>query len=401
MIRKIHIVFFSICIILYINIISALLLQHLSDLSAFLPVLKDVSIFILLATVIYFLRENKFKIIINKYHFLFVFLILFCFFATNEAILNRIYNLRRIILPIIIFIIFSNLKFTVKDKNIYFKFMIYNFLIFLIFGLFEYFFTNFFWKTFIDINLYWNKNIVDVSKKIDIFTEGGRLYTSDTIAFFGYKFRRMISISLEPTTFATLMLFFSTLFIYNKKYILFFLCTICGFLTLSKLFIIGVFLVIFQKVFRLYNPVFLVLGTIILFITSQFIAMKTDKLHGSFSHVKGFYSGVTLLSDHPFGFGLGIAGNRGSSNISTINGDFGGESGFGNVTAQVGYVGLLYIFILFRLYCKFYKYKDYKQNQICLSLVVQYLLNFYLSASSMGVLSFFFIFSYLGMNYRR
>ena len=157
----------------------------------------------------------------------------------------------------------------------------------------------------------------------------------------------------------------------------------------------------FQKLFRLYHPIFLIIGTLILFLISHFISIKTEKLHGSFSHIKGFYSGVTLLSDHPLGFGLGVAGNRGSSEISTSTGNFGGESGFGNVTAQIGYVGVLYLFILYFLYLKFYKNKKNVNSQICLSLIVQYLINFYLSASSMGVLSFFFIFSFLGMNYSR
>ena len=105
----------------------------------------------------------------------------------------------------------------------------------------------------------------------------------------------------------------------------------------------------------MYNPIYLLLGTITLFIISHYISIKTEKLHGSFSHVKGFYSGVTLLADHPFGFGLGVAGNRGSSDISTSLGAFGGESGFGNVTAQVGYVGVYYVLILFILIVSFLK----------------------------------------------
>jgi hypothetical protein len=172
-------------------------------------------------------------------------------------------------------------------------------------------------------------------------------------------------------------------------------------LTFSKLFIIGCILVFFQKFFRLYHPGFLILGTISLFFFSQYIALKTDKLHGSFSHIKGFYSGITLLSDHPLGFGIGKAGNRGSLGVSTMNGDYGGESGFGNVTAQIGFLGLLYLLILFFLYKKIYQHRSKQSNQISLSLIVQYLLNFYLSASSMGVLSFFFIFSYLGIHYGR
>ena len=84
-----------------------------------------------------------------------------------------------------------------------------------------------------------------------------------------------------------------------------------------------------------------------------------------------------------------------------MNGDYGGESGFGNVTAQVGFLGILYLLILFFLYRKIYQHRSKLSNKISLSLIVQYLLNFYLSASSMGVLSFFFIFSYLGIHYGR
>jgi len=387
-------------VILYVNLLTALLV-NISPHAKYFPISKDLFVIIALFFLLLCIQKRNYKILLDKYILLFLLLLSIYFIVTDESFFNRVYNFRRLALPLIIFTLFMNLKLDLKESEIYSRFLTANFLVLVTFGLFEYFNTNFIWKTLIDINLYWNLNATQDSSELDSFTSGGRLFTSDSIAFLGYKLRRMISLSLEPTTFAAFILFCSTLFLYERKYFLYALSIICGFLTFSKLFIVGCILVLFQKLFRLYHPAFLILGTILLFFLSQYISHNTDKLHGSFSHIKGFYSGITLLADHPLGFGIGKAGNRGSLGVSTMNGDYGGESGFGNVTAQVGFLGLLYLLILFFLYRKIYQHRSKLSNQISLSLIIQYLLNFYLSASSMGVLSFFFIFSYLGIHYGR
>jgi hypothetical protein len=149
----------------------------------------------------------------------------------------------------------------------------------------------------------------------------------------------------------------------------------------------------------LYNKNFIYLGTLILFFAAQYIYKLTFNIHGSFSHVKGFYTGFELLKNNLLGFGLGIGGNKGSQYISTMNGDFGGESGLGNILAQVGIIGILYLFIILMFYSKISKFQslDNNEKRTGLALITQYLLNFYLSASSLGVLSYYFIFAHLGL----
>ena len=346
MIKTLHIIIGMTLIMLYSNLLSAILI-NISPQARYFPLSKD--IFLIISFFVSFLCLNKrnYKVLFDNYILLFLLLLIVLFVITDESIFNRVYNLRRIVLPLIIFILFMNLKLDFRESKIYTKFLTTNFLVLAVFGLFEYFNTNFTWKTLIDLKLYWNSNATQENFEYDPFSQSGRLFTSDSVAFLGYKLRRMISLSLEPTTFAAFILFCSTLFLYNQKYLLYALSLICGFLTFSKLFIIGFILILFQKLFRLYHPVLLILGTILLFFLSQYISHKTDKLHGSFSHIKGFYSGVTLLAEHPLGFGIGKAGNRGSLGVSTMNGAYGGESGFGNVTAQVGFLGILYLLIIF------------------------------------------------------
>ena len=215
--------------------------------------------------------------------------------------------------------------------------------------------------------------------------------------------RRMISFSLEPTTFAAFMLFCFTIFYYYNKFSLALIALLFGSLTLSKLFIIGTVMVFLQRLLNLYSKTYLYLGTFLLLYISRHIYLLTFNVHGSFSHLKGFYTGFELLKEQPLGFGLGVAGNRGSQYISTMNGDFGGESGLGNVLAQIGVLGLFYLFIILILYTRILKSKnlDKKNKNLNLSLITQYLLNFYLSASSLGMLSFYFIFAHLGLSLKR
>jgi hypothetical protein len=395
-------VILGIVIILYSNFFTAFCVNYIHDTGKYIPLSKDLYVIFLIFTFLYLTLKVKSYLKVNRYIFAFLLCMSVAYIYSSDGIYNKTYNLRRITLPLIIFTIFSNINIKTCDHSFYFKFIKYNFILFCLFGILEYFNTRFFWDYLISVNKYWAVNSVESHGMVDFFTDGGRLYTSDTLAFFGFKMRRMISFSLEPTTFAAFMLFCFTIFLYHKKYILTSLALLFGILTLSKLFIIGTILILIQKLFNLYNKFYIYFGTLILFCICKYIYQLTFNIHGSFSHLKGFYTGFLLLKEQPFGFGLGIAGNRGSQYISTMHGDFGGESGLGNILAQVGILGLFYLFIIIMFYFKIYKSKSLDNNNknISFALITQYLLNFYLSASSLGVLSFYFIFAHLGLTWR-
>ncbi|MEM8938857.1 MAG: hypothetical protein AAGC64_05885 [Bacteroidota bacterium] len=172
-----------------------------------------------------------------------------------------------------------------------------------------------------------------------------------------------------------------------KRRLLLVLLVIAGFLVFSKLFVAS-FILVFSYKFFLRKPYIIPVFfmTIFLFFLSFYLYRTLGKLHGSFSHFFGYFTGIILIKDIPFGFGLGMAGNRGLLDHEIHMGEFGGESGLGNIIAQFGFLGFVLLTILFLIMIEFRK--RYKLSPSYLGLFVAfsaYLLNFYLSAASLGM----------------
>jgi hypothetical protein len=169
----------------------------------------------------------------------------------------------------------------------------------------------------------------------------------------------------------------------------------------SKIFLVSVFVVLFYKYIDK-KPKFypLIFASIILYFGAEYLYQTFGKVHGSFAHLFGYYTGINLLVDNPWGFGLGMAGNRGFLDLNSIMGENGGESGLGNITAQLGLFGLLFPAILFAI-MKLTKYEWRRSMKPAylgvFVMVFTYFINFYLSAASLGMSGNIMVFILAGL----
>ena len=184
--------------------------------------------------------------------------------------------------------------------------------------------------------------------------DSGHLYTGDLLMFFDDKSRRMVSVFLEPTHFASfLLIFFGLELIFFQRYISAFIIFIFGCLTFSKFFIISallMYMVHLRGRCSIWLHLLLFVG---IFAFSSFIYNEVGLTFGFLAHLIGFYTGLELLIDFPFGVGVGVGGNRGDIEWSSEAGTFGGESGMGNIFAQVGIFGFLHLYILMKAAVQF------------------------------------------------
>ena len=161
----------GITVILYSNFLTAFFVNYIHINGKYIPLSKDFFI-IILTVALFFLNSREKKIIkLNIYILLFFLLIAISYIISNDGIFNKTYNLRRIIMPLIIFSIFSNINIRIDGRSSYFVFIKYNFFLFCLFGIVEYFNTRLFWDYLISINRYWSVNSVESHGMVDFFTE--------------------------------------------------------------------------------------------------------------------------------------------------------------------------------------------------------------------------------------
>lgn len=397
-------------LIVYINLINVFYVigYNVTSLNFFIsvfPATKDLMIILLFLLCMLNLALNKkfkLKSYLARFYLVIGFyaLILFIGLITSDApFIYRILNFRLLLLHIVSFLAFLTLPLSQERLHWFTSILFKITFLISIFGLIEYFSPDFFWNTIIGLKKYAQNRLLGG-------TESDRNYSSDLIFILGRKVRRMMSFFAEPVTlgaYYTFMFSFLTFTSNQFKHgrLLWFLVLICGLLIISKLFIVSVLVVLGYKwIIRGPKmwPIFaLTLG---LYALSEFIFEVLGKAHGSFSHLLGFYSGINLLADHPFGFGLGMSGNRGFLNHNIAMGEFGGESGLGCILSQLGYPGFTFplIIILLMNACK----KKYLQTRspahmgIFVSLFT-FMLNFYLSFASLGLSGNVMVFIFAGL----
>lgn len=369
------------------------------------PATKDLLIIILFSGVMLFLLISR-KVHLKKYLVpVYLVLILYLSWMVISSIFSgapldyKVLNLRYLTSFIIAFVAFLHLPLKSNSLN-YIK-SVLSFVTFSIvfFGLFEYFSPDYFWDDIIGLKKY-------AANRMLASTEVSRSYSSDLMFIVGRKVRRMLSFFAEPVTLGAYFTFIFSFIMFSKenwKYRKILLCLIfiCGILVISKLFVVSVFVVLgYRYIFR--KPVFypLVGFSVFLFFVAGHLYEVFGKLHGSFAHLFGYYTGFVLLGDNPFGFGVGMAGNRGFLDHRIGMGEFGGESGLGNVLAQLGYPGLLFfIFIVILMYlcAREYKLTSNKEYIGIFVALFTYVINFYLSAASLGFTGNVMVFIFAGL----
>ena len=403
LVAKIFIWVFSFLSFILLSIYSLVPLSFLMN----FQLIKDFILFFCVFLLCYsWLERGEFKIKRDLFFFLILLytsiLFVFCFLS-DASFKFLIYNFRKIISLFILFILFKNLFIEKESFNKLLKYINSLFIVFFVFGLIDFYFGMYFWDSIFNLSGFWNSNSTDFAE-LNSFSDSGRAYSSDLYFLTGGKNRRIMSFFLEPTTYASFLsvaLAYNVLISKKKVFILFILLS--GVLTFSKFFIFSIFIIYTILYFKRIRISLVIFFSFVLFFISKYLYETFALFHGSFSHFNGFYTGFNLLKENIFGFGLGVAGNRGESPISTMNGEFGGESGLGNIMAQIGIVGFIHTLLLLLIIHKFsilYKYTRNANFQFILAIMLCYYLNFLLSASSLSLTSqgIYFIFAGIGLN---
>jgi hypothetical protein len=374
----------------------------------YMALIKDLSVFLLISTaLLWYLLTRKCSIKNQPLVWLVLFYIILIvvnafYFSGLDS--KSIVGIRKIVFLLLVFLAFS--FFRLNSRQIVSVFNLYCYLGWLViaFGLVELLSGETIWS-FLSIAEYWNANPVGVEEFATI-KDSGHLYTGDLLIFFTEKLRRMVSVFLEPTHFASFLLtFFGLQLIYFQRYISAFFIFIFGCLTFSKFFIISALLMYMVHLRGRCSIWLHLLMFVGIFALARFIYYEVGLTFGFLAHLVGFFTGLELLIDYPFGVGVGVGGNRGDIGWSSEAGTFGGESGMGNIFAQVGIFGILHLYIFMRASVQFDTLFRSTGNRLFLfggALLFGYMLNFYLSASSLASNGNIFIFMMLGLiiNYR-
>jgi hypothetical protein len=256
------------------------------------------------------------------------------------------------------------------------------------FGIFEYLAPDDLWTDLFDVLAFWSSNSTQ-DYVVKTLYETGRAYTSDLIFVLGYKVRRMISVFVEPTTFGLFCTLIYAYFIILRKWrFIAFLAALCGLLAMSKLFMISFIIVNYFVVRNKCDFKLVMLSMIGSFFIIGYIYNNFGHIHGSLSHLFGFYTGIEFSLFSSLGDGIGVSGNRGQFvEASIVNGVHGGESGVGNILVQLGFSGWVIIsglLFLLKYFSQLYlKTKDRLYFATYVILIV-YLINLIYSASSLA-----------------
>jgi hypothetical protein len=259
----------------------------------------------------------------------------------------------------------------------------------------------YFWDKILNIPAYWNASD---NLGITSIREVGRGYTSDLIFITGEKFKRMLSFFLEPTTLGTYLSLAYGYFQFaenvKRRNFILLIIFISGFLCFSKIFLICVLLTSVLKKFRFKLSQLYIFSFMAIF-TIGFYLFDKPKAHGALSHFIGLYSGFEIALKNWLGLGLGMAGNRLEEPTSSIlNGQLGGESGLGNIWAQMGFLGTIVLVLIYSLHKTLRKLHRQTLNDDYYALTVMlfvYFINLLLSASSLSLKGNFMLFILLGV----
>ncbi len=370
-----------------------------------MPATKDVFFFTVVLVIISFIVMHRKKVTINivqKLVLVYICVVFFSILISDASSSFILFNIRRISEFLVMILFFSLMELSYKQYVflVNFSFLLGGFVC--VFGFLTLLLPISFWDEFLDVPSYLNAGSYLKMSVASIYNTSS--YTSDLIFLTGEKFPRMISTYVESTTLGSFFTFFfvyalfSRLVKYRRLYLLLFFTG--GLLVFSKAFIFSVFIVGIYYLLKKPSVSVAIAIVIILFLISAGISIYIGKIHGGLAHFIGFYTGFDLLINNPLGFGLGEAGNRGQFSTGTVNGGNGGESGIGNILAQIGVFGLLVPIIFLKLLSFFNKvyYQTYSAEYVAIFVVtVVWFIILCLSASSLGLTGNYIFFIFIGI----
>ena len=357
--------------------ITTLLLLEISDglsIQNYLPVVKDLLIVSIIVLLLFSLRKTKF----TRSDYIFIAVIVLSWIISvaisKSSLYGIILNTRRIYLPIIFAYSLYKLKLR---RNIVKQLYNFSFYILILGAIFDGLFSEILWDGLLKVERYW-QNDTQPGLPLQTFRESSRAYTPDLVFLVGKEFRRLFSILLEPTTFGSIMAYFFAYYLTLKKYSQGYLAAVFGLLAFSKIAMLSILTIPFIGLFRRNKKIFMLIVFFSLIISSFYVASMPILIHGSFSHLIGISSSLSIFLENPLGAGLGMGGNRPGIDLDGIHlGRYGGESGFGNVFYQSPVLGILYLFLFWIAIKRNYSFK----------ILWVFFLNFMLSATSLGLTS--------------
>lgn len=157
--------------------------------------------------------------------------------------------------------------------------------------------------------------------------------------FFGEQIRRMVSSYADPVNFGTVLFLFFMVAWFTKRWILVVMCLVAITLAVSKGAVMGLLIFFMVSVWRSENHILRVFGVLLAAAAGVVIILYTltHSTQSLAAHVRGLWTAIASLPEHPLGRGLGGAGM-----FAENKGDL-KESGLGLIIGQLG----LMAFVIF------------------------------------------------------
>jgi hypothetical protein len=270
-------------------------------------------------------------------------------------------------------------------------------------GCVEYLLPNAFWTDILRVQDYFAANPLDPFGMLP-FEETGRFFSWDLEQWLGGPIRRSVSTYLEPTTYAAALMTALAIGLnwsprYRRmSYGPWPFIALAGLITVSKAFLIAFLLCFFHRWTN--RPRSGDLLPILLFGGGAAFGMvAVGATEGKFEHVTGLTTAIGhVLNGAYFGEGVGNAGNYAAADSDLT---VGAESGLGNLLAQTGIVGLIYLVWIASLLRDINAQgRKIGAQRLASGLVLAtyaWLISFLFSASSMGVGGNAFLFLLAGL----
>lgn len=362
-----------------------------------------------------------------------IFLIYFCFILITYVMMSKVniwltlLSFRRFIMLPLIYFIGRLAVINIKQLKQSLKFTLLFTYVICLFGLIDYFGArHFIYQILFNVNEYFNKQVMAGFIPIQ-WTFGDVMKGGIFIDYTFGELPRFVSTYLEPTTLGSFLSFVLLYSIFcndilkipqikgfKKCYISFIinaLLFLCIILTFSKgaftILLCGSSFILYfnKKIPLLLRKTFLIgVYTGIIIVISYLLLMNNS---GASSHIIGLKTGLFSAITHPFGLGLGNAGNFASLDDNSSSESVGGESAVGSMLGQLGLLGFIpyLLFIIMSIKKLIYGFNTCKNRDLLLSNLyittagafLGYAINSLFTDSANGVTGNFYYFLFLGL----
>ena len=375
------------------------------------PISKEI-FFILIFAFMLLSKKISLNKLNNQFKYSLIFFTIYLFinicnvFSTNADITYILINIRRQVELFLFTYLTSLFIFEKNSLQILNKFLYFLICFITLFGLIFYFIPTSLYESLIMEYISLNPvTAVFITEESMTLTQTS-WYSHDLFFLYNRPFLRFVSTYLDPTTLGAFAIFSFTWFNYTqdknkkRKRIALILSFILGIMCFSKAFILSLFINLFFKIINKYKAIlyiYIIISIIVIILLfSTFNVIFNNEDLGALSHLKGFLEIPKIFISHPFGVGLGNAGNATVDELS----DLGGESGIGNMASQIGIFSIIPL-IMFYFYLKGIEKLYIRINssiyKFSFVMFICWFMSFLLSASSLGFNGNIFFFVMLGI----